>query len=164
MIKTSSSSSRLQTGDLVLVPSTDYRDIRKAAFQEYAVTTHYNAAKIPSTTSIHGGASIGVAYVAAALALGVSFGLDFGLAQSVPGPDLRTILKGVDAQDIPEDVRPECLPSSEAEAERVQGGDWIAIWGGERILSTLVKCIELTEYSIYNYRIHSSTNRKAMRT
>ncbi|KAF3391937.1 Enoyl reductase LovC [Talaromyces pinophilus] len=129
VIKTSSSSSRLQTGDLVLVPSTDYRDIRKAAFQEYAVTTHYNAAKIPPTTSIHGGASIGVAYVAAALALGVSFGLDFGLAHSVPGPDLRTILKGVDAQDIPEDVRPECLPSSEAEAERVQKGDWIAIWG-----------------------------------
>ncbi|KUL82109.1 hypothetical protein ZTR_09700 [Talaromyces verruculosus] len=129
VIKNSSSSSRLQTGDLVLVPSTDYRDIRKAAFQEYAITTHYNAAKIPPTTSIHGGASIGVAYVAAALALGVSFGLDFGLAHSVPGPDLRTILKGVDAQDIPEDVRPECLPSSEAEAERVQKGDWIAIWG-----------------------------------
>uniref|UniRef100_A0A093UUL9 Zinc-type alcohol dehydrogenase-like protein C2E1P3.01 n=1 Tax=Talaromyces marneffei PM1 TaxID=1077442 RepID=A0A093UUL9_TALMA len=129
VIKTSSSSSRLQIGDLVLVPSTDYRDIRKAAFQEYAVTTHYNAAKIPSTTSLHSGASIGVAYVAAALALGVSFGLDFGLAQRVPGPDLRTILKGVNAQDIPEDVRPECLPSSEAGAERVQRGDWIAIWG-----------------------------------
>lgn len=163
VIKTSSSSSRLQTGDLVLVPSTDYRDIRKAAFQEYAVTTHYNAAKIPPTTSIHGGASIGVAYVAAALALGVSFGLDFGLAHSVPGPDLRTILKGVDAQDIPEDVRPECLPSSEAEAERVQKGDWIAIWGGEQILLTLVKCIELTEYSVYNNRLHSLTNRKALR-
>lgn len=137
VIKTSSSSSRLQTGDLVLVPSTDYRDIRKAAFQEYAVTTHYNAAKIPPTTSIHGGASIGVAYVAAALALGVSFGLDFGLAQSVPGPDLRSILRGVDAQDIPEDVRQECFPSSEAEAERVQRGGWIAIWGGRQILSTL---------------------------
>lgn len=139
VIKTSSSSSRLQIGDLVLVPSTDYRDIRKAAFQEYAVTTHYNAAKIPSTTSLHSGASIGVAYVAAALALGVSFGLDFGLAQRVPGPDLRTILKGVNAQDIPEDVRPECLPSSEAGAERVQRGDWIAIWGGRQISLHVVK-------------------------
>lgn len=49
----------------------------------------------------------------------------------MPGPDLRTILRGVNAEDIPEDVRPECLPSSEAEAERVQRGDWIAIWGGE---------------------------------
>lgn len=68
--------------------------------------------------------------MAAALALGVSFGLDFGLAQSVPGPDLRTTLKDVNAQDIPEDIRSECLPSSEAEAERVQRGDWIAIWGG----------------------------------
>lgn len=130
VIKASSSSSRVQNGDIVLVPSTDYRDIRKAAFQEYAVTTHYNAAKIPPTTSIHGGASIGVAYVAAALALGVSFGLDFGLAQSVPGPDLRNILKGVNAQEIPEDIRSECLSSSEVEADRVQKGDWIAIWGG----------------------------------
>lgn len=129
VIKSSSSSTRLQIGDVVLVPSTDYRDIRKAAFQEYAVTTHYNAAKIPPTTSIYGGASLGVAYVAAALALGVSFGLDFGLAQNVPGPDLRGFLKDVNPQDIPEDVRPECLPSSEAGAERVHSGDWIAIWG-----------------------------------
>ena len=40
-------SGRVKEGDLVLVPSTDYRDIRKAAFQEYAVTTSCNAARIP---------------------------------------------------------------------------------------------------------------------
>ncbi|OKL63620.1 hypothetical protein UA08_01012 [Talaromyces atroroseus] len=125
----SSSSSRLRVGDLVLVPSTDYRDIRKAAFQEYAVATHYNAARIPPTTSVHSGASIGVAYVAAALALGISFGLDFGLAQNVPGPNLRQILKNLNPHDIPEDIRDECLPVSAADTERPQKGDWVAIWG-----------------------------------
>ncbi|KAH8691377.1 putative oxidoreductase [Talaromyces proteolyticus] len=128
VIQTSSSNSRLKAGDLVLVPSTDYRDIRKAAFQEYAVATHYNAAKIPPTTSMHSGASIGVAYVAAALALGVSFGLDFGLARDVPGPNLRQILRQLDVQEIPEDVREECL-HAENDSGVVQKGDWIAIWG-----------------------------------
>ncbi|KAL5045246.1 hypothetical protein BDW71DRAFT_208583 [Aspergillus fruticulosus] len=42
--------SRIQLGDVVLVPSTDYRDIRKAAFQENAVASHYNAAKIHATS------------------------------------------------------------------------------------------------------------------
>lgn len=132
------------------------------------MTTHYNAAKIPPTTSIHGGASIGVAYVAAALALGVSFGLDFGLAQSVPGPDLRRILKDVNAEEIPEDIRSECLPSSEVEADRVQKGDWIAIWGGTYSFSFSLFALPipsmLRTYSIYNYGIHSLTDCKIMRT
>lgn len=129
VVQTPSPNSRLQVGDLVLVPSTDYRDIRKAAFQEYAIATHYNAAKIPATVPIHSGASIGVAYVAAALALGASFGLDFGLAENVPGPNLRQILRKINTQEIPEDVREECLPS-ETDSEVVQKGDWVAIWGG----------------------------------
>ncbi|QKX60607.1 uncharacterized protein TRUGW13939_07752 [Talaromyces rugulosus] len=129
VVQTSSSDSRLKIGDLVLVPSTDYRDIRKAAFQEYAIATHFNAAKIPATVPIHSGASIGVAYVAAALALGISFGLDFGLAENVPGPNLRRILREINTQEIPEDVREECLPSETDSSEVVQKGDWIAIWG-----------------------------------
>lgn len=129
VVQTRSPNSRLQVGDLVLVPSTDYRDIRKAAFQEYAIATHYNAAKIPVAVPVHSGASIGVAYVAAALALGTSFGLDFGLAENVPGPNLRRILRETNSQEIPEDVREECLPS-ETDSEVVQKEDWIAIWGG----------------------------------
>lgn len=149
----SAQSSRLQVGDLVLVPSTDYRDIRKAAFQQYAVTTHYNAARIPPTISLHSGASIGVAYVAAALALGVSFGLDFGLSKTAPGPNLRQILREkVNVEDLAEDVRGECLPASTVEAARVQRGDWIAIWGGKNDIfcSTFNKTQGYTKCKVMN--------------
>lgn len=132
IVQTSTSSRRLQIGDVVLVPSTDYRDIRKAAFQEYAVTTHYNAAKIPAGISKQSGASLGVAFVAAALALGVSFGLDFSTA-AVPGPNLRRILSELDIEQIPVDIRDECL-SNMMGPDMVQKGDWIALWGGERVV------------------------------
>ncbi|KAL4944847.1 hypothetical protein BDV06DRAFT_219907 [Aspergillus oleicola] len=121
------SSSRIQVGDVVLVPSTDYRDIRKAAFQEYAVATHYNATKIPQNISLYQGASVGVAYVAAALALGVCFGVDFSTATAAPGPNLVHILGETDRTMIPEDIAGECFP--EGEMQQVKQGDWIAIWG-----------------------------------
>ncbi|KAL2845947.1 chaperonin 10-like protein [Aspergillus pseudoustus] len=120
--------SRLRKGDLVLVPSTDYRDIRKAAFQEYAVATHFNAAKIPASSSTHASASVGVAFVAAILALGVSFGLDLGVISECPGPNLPELLSTVDVNTIPSDVRDECFTSRE-KIERPKAGDWIAIWG-----------------------------------
>lgn len=121
--------SRLQKGDLVLVPSTDYRDIRKAAFQEYAVATHFNAARIPGRHSAHAAASVGVAFVASVLALGVSLGVDFRRIQECPGPSLPEVLKGVNKELIPADVRDECFASRD-EVERPKKGDWIAIWGG----------------------------------
>ncbi|CEL08174.1 hypothetical protein ASPCAL11326 [Aspergillus calidoustus] len=124
----SSSTSRLRKGDLVLVPSTDYRDIRKAAFQEYAVATHFNAARIPATSCAHAAASVGVAFVAAILALGVSFGVDFRGIQQCPGPNLVEVLGKVEPGTIPADVRDECFASRE-EIERPKAGDWIAIWG-----------------------------------
>lgn len=123
--------SRLRVGDIVLVPSTDYRDMRKAAFQEYAVATHFNAARIPPTGNIHASASLGVAFVAAALALGVSFGLDFGRIQRCPGPDPPGILLQIDRKELPTDITDECYRSS-SKAERITPGDWLAIWGGER--------------------------------
>ncbi|KAL4743637.1 oxidoreductase [Aspergillus similis] len=119
--------SRIQLGDVVLVPSTDYRDIRKAAFQEYAVASHFNAAKIPRNISIHQGACIGVAYVAAALALGVCFGLDFSAAMAARGPNLTRILGKVDKSTIPDDIVGECFPAGEI--QHVKQGEWIAIWG-----------------------------------
>ncbi|KAL4968009.1 zinc-binding alcohol dehydrogenase family protein [Aspergillus stella-maris] len=120
-------SNRIQVGDVVLVPSTDYRDIRKAAFQEYAVATLHNTAKIPQSISLYEGASIGVAYVAAALALGVCFGVDFSKATTTPGPNLVHILQGSDRKMIPEDIAGECF--SEGEMQQAKHGDWIAIWG-----------------------------------
>ena len=123
-------SSRVQEGDIVLVPSTDYRDIRKAAFQEYAIATHFNAARIPPTQSIHASASLGVAFVASALALGVSLGLDFSYASACPGPDLTEVVRRLDTDTIPIDIREECY-SGLSRIEKVKPGDWIAIWGGE---------------------------------
>lgn len=122
-------SSRVRVGDIVLVPSTDYRDIRKAAFQEYAIATDFNAARIPPSTSIHASASVGVAFVASALALGVSFGLDFSLIRQAPGPNLAKVVSQLNREDIPVDIHDECFAAL-SEAERPRPGDWIAIWGG----------------------------------
>lgn len=102
-------SPRLRAGDLVLVPSTDYRDIRKAAFQEYAVTTYSNAARIPFTVSAQEAAPLGVAYVASAIALGVCYGLDFSRVAALPGPDLAGMLGEINVDEIPEDIRGECF-------------------------------------------------------
>ncbi|OOQ85968.1 oxidoreductase, zinc-binding dehydrogenase family [Penicillium brasilianum] len=126
VLKVPGENSRVRVGDIVLVPSTDYRDIRKAAFQEYAIATDFNAARIPSSTSIHASASLGVAFVASVLALGVSFGLDFSVLLQSPGPNLPQIINRLDRNDIPADIQDECFTS---ESERPQRGDWIAIWG-----------------------------------
>lgn len=130
VIQVPNESSRLRVGDVVLVPSTDYRDIRKAAFQEYAVATDFNAARIPSSTCIQASASVGVAFVAAALALGVSFGLDFSLLKRCPGPNLIEIIYKLGKSEIPSDIHDECFASSSG-SQRPQPGEWVAIWGGK---------------------------------
>ncbi|OJZ83108.1 hypothetical protein ASPFODRAFT_63304 [Aspergillus luchuensis CBS 106.47] len=128
VVRVNNENSRVRVGDKVLVPSTDYRDIRKAAFQEYAVATHYNAARIPSNSCIHASASLGVAFVASVLALGVSLGLDFRECAQAPGPNLQDTVAQLDINDIPADIRGECFSSSGV-SERLRKGDWIAIWG-----------------------------------
>ncbi|KAL5354938.1 chaperonin 10-like protein [Aspergillus floccosus] len=121
-------SARLRVGDTVLVPSTDYRDIRKAAFQEYAIATHYNAARIPQGKPIHAASSLGVAFVASALALGISLGLDFSQITVCRGPNLLDIICQVDKEHIPPDIKDECY-SGLKEVERLRPEQWIAIWG-----------------------------------
>lgn len=69
-----------------------------------------------------------MAFVAASLALGVCMGVDFGDVAN--GPDLLKIVKSVDPDSIPEDVRSESL-SGISERERAKPGDWIAVWGGK---------------------------------
>jgi len=130
VLQVPNNSSRLRVGDIVLVPSTDYRDIRKAAFQEYAIATEYNAARIPSSTCLPASASVGVAFVAAVLALGVSFGLDFSILKRSPGPNLVQIIDQLDKNDIPSDIHDECFAAS-SESQRPQPNEWIAIWGGK---------------------------------
>ena len=121
--------SRIQQGDVVFGPSTDYRDIRKAAYQEYVVTTDYNVARVPNGVSVKEGAALGVAYVAAVLALGVSFGVDFTPLRMVPdGADLLTIAREMDPPDVPKDIRSEIF-NGISDSERPQPGEWLAIWG-----------------------------------
>lgn len=124
--------SRVQSGDVVFGPSTDYRDVRKAAYQEYVVTADYNVARIPKGVSVKTGAAIGVAFVAAAIGLGSSLGIDFSsLAREAPlGPDLYQLVRSFDRTHIPEDVRAEVFDGIPFD-ERPVRNDWIAIWGGK---------------------------------
>ena len=84
--------------------------------------------RIPPHISLQDGSTIGVAFVAAVLALGVCMGVDFSSIQG--GPDLLELLQSLDPESLPEDIRAECLAGIQP-AERAKPGDWLAIWGGK---------------------------------
>lgn len=69
-----------------------------------------------------------MAFVAAALALGVCMGVNF--SGVLDGPDLFSLLREVDPESLAEDVRQECLDGIRGH-ERAVSGDWLAIWGGK---------------------------------
>jgi hypothetical protein len=124
------SSRRIKPGDIVLTASTDYRDLRKAAYQEYSVAPRYNLCRVPSSFKKDQLAGLGVAFVAAVLTLGVNFGSDFSvLNESIRGPDLKRLLKEIGKEKISDEVRDECLEGISSH-ERPVAGDWITIWGG----------------------------------
>jgi len=112
----------------VLAISTDYRDLRKAAYQEYVVAFDYNTVRLPPSISAEEGSTLGVAFVAAALALGVCMGVDFSGVEN--GPDLFSLVRNVATEEIAEDIRQECLDSIR-DHERARSGDWLAVWGGK---------------------------------
>lgn len=95
------------------------------------MTTDFNVARLPAELPINTGAAIGVAFVSALLALGVSLGLNYASITGLfDGPDLLTLLRKLDRNEIPEDIREECFDGIK-DAERPQKGDWLAIWGGK---------------------------------
>lgn len=108
--------------------STDYRDLRKGAYQQYVVSLDYNLVRLPPRIPYEQGATLGVAFVAAALGLGVSLGLSF--SHVLDGPDLFSLVRNVDRSSIPQDVAAECFDGIR-ETERLKPGDWLVIWGGE---------------------------------
>lgn len=112
--------------------STDYRDSRKAAYQQYAAVSDFNACRLPDTISSQEAAPLGVAFVAAALALGICIGMDFVVTDDGPrGPDLLRIVASLDREALPKDIHKECFDGIR-ENERAKEGDWIAIWGGKK--------------------------------
>lgn len=119
---------RLTQKPKVIAISTDYRDPRKAAYQEYVVSFDFNAVRLPPSISYEEGSTLGVAFVAASLALGICMGVDF--SNVLDGPDLLKLVKEVDPEAIPEDVRAESL-NGIAEHDRAKAGDWLAVWGGK---------------------------------
>ena len=126
------SSNVLTESDLqyqVFGASTDYRDYRKSAFQQYVVASDFNVSRIPSTISPEKCAALGVAFVSAVVSLGICLGVNFESVKKAPGPDLLRLLRKLDPEAIPDDVRSECLHGMRLE-ERPKRGDWIAIWGG----------------------------------
>lgn len=112
--------------------STDYRDSRKAAYQQFTIVSDFNACRIPPHLTVRQTAPLGVAFVAAALALGICIGLDFSGSPGRPnGPDLLQIVRSLSREALPNDVHAECFEKLERQ-DRATAGDWIAIWGGMR--------------------------------
>lgn len=104
--------------------------MRKAAFQEYAIANSHNISRLPCTISLAQGASLGVAYVAAVIALGVCLGLDYSRATGKSqGTDLWKLVQGLPSGSLPPDVVNECL-NGIVDSERPRQGEWLAIWGG----------------------------------
>jgi hypothetical protein len=124
--KLSCSPRPIKKGDVVLVPSTDYRDLRKAAFQEYSVAFAFNTIRLPPSIPVNSGSILGVAFVSAALTLGICMGLDFSSIED--GPDLLEIVRSLEPHSIPADIRQECLYGI-AKKERARAGDFLVIWG-----------------------------------
>ncbi|ORY14517.1 chaperonin 10-like protein [Clohesyomyces aquaticus] len=120
-------SRRIRKGDVVIIPSTDYRDLRKATFQEYAITSSVNTIRLPRSLTPESGSTFGVAFVASALALGICMGVNFEEIQD--GPDILSIVRSIDPDLLPSDVRNECLHGIQQE-ERAHSGDFLVIWGG----------------------------------
>lgn len=115
-------------GFQVLAVSTDYRDFRKAAFQEFAIVCCYNAIRIPSHVDPFRIASTGVAFVAAGLALGVCLGISFTKGKNQRVFNLLEIAQKY-PEDIPDDIAPEIFQGI-SPGSRPHAGEWVLIYGG----------------------------------
>jgi hypothetical protein len=76
--------------------------------------------------------------VAAVLALGICMGVDF--TSILNGPDLLKIVREIDEERLPKDIRDECL-SGIGDRERAKKGDWVVIWGGSSTCAFVMKQI-----------------------
>ncbi|EME80743.1 uncharacterized protein MYCFIDRAFT_35639 [Pseudocercospora fijiensis CIRAD86] len=131
VVKAPAAPSHIQLGDVVLCASTDYRDQRKAAYQQYAIASQHTVCRLPGHVPIPQGAALGVAYIAASLALGVCLGVKLpkaGSGKGVASPDIRRIVRRQRLEDLPPDQVAECLAMDEKDLPK--SGEWMVIWGG----------------------------------
>lgn len=123
--------------------ATDYRDSRKSAYQQFAAASDFNVCKLPPHVSANDAAPLGVAFVAAVLALGICLGVRFDTSVGSPrGPDLLRIVRALPSELLPEDIRSECFDGI-PEDQRAKPGDWLAIWGGTPTSSLWISLIPI---------------------
>jgi NADPH:quinone reductase-like Zn-dependent oxidoreductase len=148
--------SRFKPGDLVIVVSTDYRDIRKAAYQQCVVANDFNVCRLPPNVSQESGSALGVAFVAATICLGICVGLDFSTLAD--GPNLLSIVRQVDPDRLPDDIRLECLNGIDSTEQAIRG-DWLAIWGGSStsafMMNQIARLLGLRTISVVDCRKHA---------
>jgi hypothetical protein len=94
------------------------------------VALNFNTIRLDSTVNSIATAGVGVAFVAASIALGVSLGLVFPGGKTPASIDLLSIARKQRGEEVPEDVVDEVFGSRTA-SSRPQPGDWILIMGGK---------------------------------
>ncbi|KAF1925019.1 GroES-like protein [Didymella exigua CBS 183.55] len=158
---------RIREGDVVTIPSTDYRDLRKAAFQEYTIASSFNTIRLPHSVSAESGSILGVAFVSAVLALGICMGVSFESVED--GPDLLSIVRSIDPARLPADIRKECLENI-CEADRAKAGDYLVIWGGSSTSAHLtmqvarltgLKIVSVVDHAKHGIRLSSHATTRA---
>jgi NADPH:quinone reductase-like Zn-dependent oxidoreductase len=127
-------------GVKILSVSTDYRDLRKSAFQEYAVVSQYNAVKLPQSYRGYHTASIGVAFITAAIALGVTLGMVFPKAANGSALNLLKVAQAQEPSNVPADISDEIFNSIDPRS-RPRNGDWIMIYGGSNFPLTSARLL-----------------------
>ena len=120
------------------MPSTDYRDLRKASFQQYSIASSFNAIRLPTGIAKEAGSILGVSFVSAVLTLGICMGVNFESIEN--GPDLISIVRSIDPERLPVDIRTECLEGIQDD-ERAKEGDFLVIWGGSSTCAHTTKQI-----------------------
>lgn len=109
--------------------ATDYRDFRKSGFQEYAVVDSFNAVKLLGDLNPPRAAAVGVAFVAAALSLGLCLGMTLYHKRGLY-LDLLSLARAQDRDEVPHDVAEEVFDALSMR-DRAVAGDWVLIYGGK---------------------------------
>ena len=93
--------------------------------------------------------------MASALALGICMGVDFSSVAN--GPDLLSIVRNLDPEKLPADIRNECL-NGIIEEDRAKDGDYLVVWGGSstcaHTMKQLARLAKLRIISVTDSRKH----------